>query len=254
MSAIVTFDVPGGASMTIPRWPWTRKETSGTWSRAITSHHGVYSSPEYPQGLKPEMDNVEVIVVVGCHARSCDRYAELNAANLSGAFYWDFKCDDNRASRQVVNFYAKQIAARFLSLSPDWKETAVYKGLQEAVFDITGLKPKEVLKVKALTTGGQKVEHRTSRKALVQSFDVSSSSASILPTAMSALTVSGGGTIKKRGSNSPPPATQTMKKARYDESMVSTSRDPSPIPSGEEPTKFDGLGKRIPKPIKRSHY
>jgi hypothetical protein len=200
------------------------------------------------------MDNVEVIVVIGCHARACERYAELNAANLSGAFYWDFKCDDNRASRQVVNFYAKQIAAKLLSLSPDWKETAVYKGLQEAVFDTTGLKPKEVSKVKALTTGGQKVEHRTSRKALAQSSGVSSSSPSTLPTAMSILTVSSGSTIKKRGSNSPPPATQTTKKARYNESVVSKSRDPSPIPSGEEPTKFDSLGKPIPKPIKRNHY
>jgi hypothetical protein len=191
------------------------------------------------------MDNVEMFVVIGCHARICDRFAELNASNLSYAFYWDYKCDENGAARQVMNYYAKQIAAKFLALGPSWKDTAVYKGLLEAVYDDSNLNEEEKKVVKELTVDGKKAVHRSkAKRSKVEQLSEEPTPAS-LSTPLATMSISG---AMKRKSDSPPPAGKRSRR----KSVVSRSRDQSPVSS--RVTKYDSVGKVIPKPIKRSGY
>jgi hypothetical protein len=194
------------------------------------------------------MDNVEMFVVIGCHARICDRFAELNASNLSYAFYWDYKCDENGAARQVMNYYAKQIAAKFRALGPSWKDTAVYKGLLEAVYDDSNLDEEEKKVVKELTVDGKKAVHRSKAKHRSK---VEQLSEEPTPTNLSTplATMSIGGATKRKSDS--PPAAGKRSRSRP-ESVVSRSRDPSPVSS--RVTKYDSVGKLIPKPIKRSGY
>ncbi|KAE9373671.1 hypothetical protein N431DRAFT_544596 [Stipitochalara longipes BDJ] len=251
MSATITHILPNGSKLVLNRWPYKPPKENGTaWSRRTTSHHGVYASPEFPNGIAPNMNNVEIFVVIGCHAKACDRVGELNVANLGGAFYWDYKIDKNNAAHQVIHWYAKQIAAKFLTLGPAWgKDTVIYKSLMEAVYEEHALEPNEKTLVRALTVGGKKIEHRTksaARKAAEKAAALAAPIALSNEIGTMTLDAPSGSRPKKRGSRSP---SSSSKKRSRPNSLVSRSREPSPVPS--EVTKYDSVGKVIPKRITR---
>ena len=162
MTTNITHTLPNGTTLTVPRWLRTAPVgNSKSWARATTSHHGSYASPQFPNGLLPNMSNVEKFVVVGCHAVACDRFAELNASTLSQGIYWDFKINPLTTARQLLHYYAKDTAAKFLELGLDayGKDSKIYKELMAAKYDETKLKSKEKLEIDAIIKQG-KIKHR----------------------------------------------------------------------------------------------
>jgi hypothetical protein len=249
----------------INKWPKTKGSKAGA-----TSYHGVYVSPEYPRGMDPSYHNIEIIVVIACHARHCTRFTELSAASLGNAFYLDYSCDENQAAHQVVWFYAKEVAAKLASLSQEWKNSRLCKELLEVKHDPRGLKEKEELVVHRLTVGGEKATHRkwSKRNTPAQTEHSASASASpapglasissiSLPKSLGELTIGnvqpqGSGT-KKRKSATPPATEHRPEKRHRDPSKISISRVSSPAPRGKENAKVDSLGKVIPQRINRRY-
>jgi hypothetical protein len=196
------------------------------------------------------MNNVDIFVAIGCHAKACDRTKELTATSLVAAFYWDFQINPMTTAHQVMNFYAKQIAAKFLAL-PGWgKDTLIYKSLMEVVYDDSRLKEDEVAAVQKLTVQGKKLEHRA--KATARTSKAESSAPVLVPASSASASASAPTTIssrpRKRASLSPP-SDDKKRSRRNSASIVSRSHEPSPAPA--ETTKYDSVGKVIPSRIKR---
>lgn len=234
-----------------------------------TSYHGVYVSPEYPQGMQSSYHNAELIVVIACHARHCNRFGELSPLNVGNAFYMDYMCDKNQAAHQVLFFYAKEVAAKLAELNPEWKKSRLYKELLEVTHDPSRLPEGEKSVVRRLTVLGEKATHRkwSKRNLQNQAAHSVSASASASPApgpsstsnvsrAMGQLkitnTQSQTAPSKKRKSTSPPVADLPPEKRHRDPSKISTSRTSSPA-TGKENAKVDSRGKPFPQRIKRSN-
>ncbi|PMD41282.1 hypothetical protein L207DRAFT_632729 [Hyaloscypha variabilis F] len=247
LSPTITYTLSNGNPLVIDRWPRAPPKKEGlAWSRRTTSHHGVYASPEFPKGIETTMNNVDIFVAIGCHAKACDRTKELTATSLVAAFYWDFQINPMTAAHQVMNFYAKQIAAKFLAL-PGWgKDTLIYKSLMEVVYDDSRLKEDEVAAVQKLTVQGKKLEHRA--KATARTSKAESAAPALVPASSASAPTTISSRPRKRASASPP-SDDKKRSRRNSTSIVSRSREPSPAPA--ETTKYDSVGKVIPSRIKR---
>lgn len=199
------------------------------------------------------MHNADIFVVLACHAKACDRFAEIRPASVANSFYWDFMCEKNNAARQILYFYADKVAAKICALGPVWKESKFYKELLTVEHDPSDprLGPKEVLTVKDLTKDGNKAVHRTKAKhrtKVEQSSNVSTPTPVNLTTTLGTTSLDNSQSSSrtaKRKSDSPKPPSKKSK--------VSKSRDPSPAASENVP-KYDSLGKVIPARIKKCGY
>ena len=242
--------------------PTTSKKTKR--DDRIKAHHGEYVSPQFPQGMLANFDNVETIAAVAFHAIHTKRQGTemgLNMAKLRNCVYVDHALDKSPASYQVFHYYVKKIAARMLELDPSLKDSTLYEELSKAPSTYpANLDEKEKERVAAHTTAvpSQVLKHRTTlgRKPPT-SKDPSPAAPAIgnISSTMDTMSIISGseraGTANgKRVSNSPP-ATKSSKKKKLDTSIVSRSREASPAPSDLAPVQLDSLGKVIPKRIKR---
>jgi len=225
--------------------------------------HGQYISPEYPQGVQPSHDNVDIIAAIACHAKASGRKKDLSAAGLGTLFYWDYKVDTNRPASQVVNYYGERIADRLAQRNSEWKKTTLYEELLEVEVDLSKCSAEEKKRYDKVTVRGEKVVHRTPRNSST-SHNVSSNSrrSSITTTTASIdqLNITNGqaqSRPSKKRKLTPPAATELpLEKRHRDPAIISRSRPSSPSPSAQEnvgPT-VDSFGKPIPKRIKRCVY
>jgi hypothetical protein len=244
--------------------PITSKKTKR--DDRIKAHHGEYVSPQFPQGMLANFDNVETIAAVAFHAIHTKRQGTemgLNMAKLRNCVYVDHALDKSPASYQVFHYYVKKIAARMLELDPSLKDSTLYEELSKAPSTYpANLDEKEKERVAAHTTAvpPQVLKHRTTLGRKPPTSKDSSPAAPApsighISSTMDTMSIISGseraGTANgKRVSNSPP-ATKSSKKKKLDTSIVSRSREASPAPSDPAPVQLDSLGKVIPKRIKR---
>jgi hypothetical protein len=245
----------------------TSKKTKKDDTPKIKAHHGEYISPQFPQGMHDDFDNVERIVAVAFHAIHTKRRGTemgLNMSKLRNCVYVDHAFDNSKASYQIFHYYAKKIAARLLELDPSLKDSTIYEEVSKAssTYPAT-LTDIEKQKVAEYTTAKfpKVLQHRTTlgyrRKSPRKdsSPPVPAPSIGNVSSAMDTMSIISGSeragtTNGKRTSNSPP-AIKPSKKQKLDTSIVSRSREASPAPSGPAPVKLDSLGKVIPKRVKR---
>jgi len=187
---------------------------------------------------------------------ACDRFTDLNVSTLAQAVYWDYQINDFAASRQLIYYYRKEIAAKFLELGlPKYgKESLIYKTLLAAK-PVAVLKDYEVGNVYAITHQGKELLHRK-KKDKPRQLKAPSVPAS---TPVPAAPVPAAPVPAAPVPAAPVPATAanltsrpTKRASPEVDPRISRSREPSPV--REEGTKVDSVGKVIPKRVKRMNY
>jgi hypothetical protein len=101
--------------------------------------HGVYASPQYPNGPVYEGNNVQTRIVeqissLICHAVASGRrsLADITQANAADMYYRDYSINERFVTRALILHFASQIR-KSLPTSNEWVASPIYKSLSQTM-------------------------------------------------------------------------------------------------------------------------